>query len=124
MDAREAVKALDVYSDVLVSLCLLLRHDCLGQEGSEICATRGRLELRQTSKDARDLAAKIVSSIGRPADSNVTEIYTAITRLVEAISQADKMLQLQSGETQSSPNAVAQAIQDFMNKHRKLKLEM
>jgi hypothetical protein len=95
INAREAVKVLDVFGDRLASL--LLEADHFRQQGADIARIRESLfaELQQVSKDAISLATTIGSAKGQPRGQAIdptieaVEVNAAVGRVVAACNRAD-----------------------------------
>jgi hypothetical protein len=100
MDTREAVRCLDVYSDNLISLSLLVRASTLqNKTDKEMCDNHQGLKITimNKQKEAMELALEIVATKNRrraESDSLVDSfgINAAIERYVLADNQASQAL--------------------------------
>ena len=100
MDTREAVRCLDVYSDNLISLSLLVRASTLqNKTDKEMCDNHQGLKITIMNKqrEAMELALEIVAAKSRrraESDSLVDSfgINAAIERYVLADNQASQAL--------------------------------
>lgn len=98
MDSREAVAWLDIYSDNLVSMSLLVRADTQQDEpDDEICQAYEdlRIALVEKRREARLLVQDILTAKGlQPGASDplVEELNAAIQRYVIADKKADASL--------------------------------
>jgi hypothetical protein len=99
MDSREAVAWLNIYSDELVSLSLLLNARTLQDDtDDEICEVRDGLEIAivEKQKEAMLLAHDILTTRNRrsgASDPLVNELSVAIQRYVLADAQASEALE-------------------------------
>jgi hypothetical protein len=123
MDSREAVKSLDTYSDILVSLSVLLGAKMLEDRGDQgIRKDREGLliELKEKQKEAMSLAIEIVKAINHPhagsdQSGDMIGVNAAVQRYVLADSQASEAKKKEGDAT--APNATAEAIRRFREKH-------
>jgi hypothetical protein len=100
IDTREAVKYLDIYSDDLVSLSLLVRSSTFQDETDEdMCEIYENLKtaIEEKQKDAMSLAHDIVTNneLRRPGSdplADVLGVTAAIQRCVLAVNQANEAL--------------------------------
>jgi hypothetical protein len=97
MDTREAVRCLDIFSDNLVCLGLLVRSSTLeNKTDKEICDMRQalKIEIMKKQKEAMALAVEIVAAKSCKSDSlmDVFGVNGAIRRYVLADSQASEAL--------------------------------
>lgn len=128
MDSREAVKSLDTYSDILVSLSVLLGAKMF-EDGGDQGIRKDRegllLELKEKQKEAMSLAIEIVKAInhqraGSDQSGDMIGVNAAVQRYVLADSQASEALKKKEGNA-TAPNATAEAIGRFLEKHGRLK---
>jgi hypothetical protein len=101
IDTSEAVRCLDIYSDELISMGLLVRASILqGDSDHQMRDLRGalRASLVKKQKEAMKLARDIVTATGRQraepgsVADNVSEINGAIQRYVLADHRASEAL--------------------------------
>ena len=119
MDSREAVKSLDAYSDILVSLSVLLgakMFEDKSDQGARKDYEGLLVEIREKQKEAMSLAIEIVKAInhaGTKTDKSgdVIGIGAAVQRYVLADNQASEALKKEGKAT--SPNTVAEAVSRF-----------
>jgi hypothetical protein len=114
MDAREAIKGLDGYAEVLVSLSTMLGANLFEEKSDQREALLVHIKQKQT--DGRWLANEIMKDIhlvGVKADSSgdLTGISAAVQRYVAADHQASEVVR--TAEKATKPNEVAEAIRQF-----------
>jgi hypothetical protein len=114
MDALEAIKGLDGYTETLVSLSALLGAKMFDEKSVE---HEGLLvQIKEKQRDGRWIALEIMKDIhhvGTKADrsGDVTGISAAIQRYLAADNQASEVLEKKDKAT--APNDVAEAIRRF-----------
>jgi hypothetical protein len=116
MDAHEAVKCLDIYSDSLVSLSILLGAKILEDKNDQEMRENYeglQVKLREKKKEAMALAIEIVTAKNRQgtvSDHAGAGINAAVQRYVLADNQASEALKK---EGKLDENSVSKAIQRF-----------
>jgi hypothetical protein len=114
MDALEAIKGLDGYTETLVSLSALLSAKMFDEKSVE---HQGLLiQIKEKQRDGRWIALEITKDIhhvGTKADrsGDVTGISAAIQRYLAADNQASEVLEKKDKAT--APNDVAEALRKF-----------
>ena len=124
MDSLEAIKGLDGYTEILVSLSALLGAKIFDEKSSEHEGLLAQIKEKQT--EGRWIALEIMKDIphvGTKADRSgeVTGISTAIQRYLvadkeatEALKEKDQALKEKAKAT--APNNVAEALRNFRKK--------
>jgi len=98
MDAHEAVKCLDIYSDSLVSLSILIGAKILEDKNDQEMRENYeglQVKLRERQKEAMALAIEIVTAKNRQgtvSDQSSTGINAAVQRYVLADNRASEAL--------------------------------
>jgi hypothetical protein len=124
MDSREAIKGLDGYSEILVSLSVLLGSKMFEEKSDEQIRTfydRLLVQIKEAQRDAKWIALEIMKDIhhvGTKQDQSgdLIGIGAAIQRYVIADNQASEALKKKGGDA-PPPNSVAEAIATFRKKH-------
>jgi hypothetical protein len=124
MDSLEAIKGLDGYTEILVSLSALLGAKIFDEKGSEHEGLLAQIKEKQT--EGRWIALEIMKDIhhvGTKADrsGDVTGISTAIQRYLVADKQATEALKenneaLKKKDKVTAPNSVSEALHNFRKK--------
>jgi hypothetical protein len=124
MDSLEAIKGLDGYTEILVSLSALLGAKIFDEKSSEHEGLLAQIKEKQT--EGRLIALEIMKDIhhvGTKADrsGDVTGISTAIQRYLVADKQASEALKekdeaLKEKAKATAPNNVAEALRNFRKK--------
>src|ERR1700674_1650608 len=117
IDAQEAIKGLDDYAEVLVSLSTLLGAKLFEEKRDQHEALL--LQIKQKQTDGRWIANEIlkdIHTVGTKADrsGDLTGISAAIQRYVAADKQANETLA--KAEKATKPNEVAEALRRFKEK--------
>lgn len=115
MDASEATKGLDLYSEILVSSSILIKSDILAQDADEqkYAYNENLIDrLKQDLKDGRWFVQEILKEIHKVgiAPSNIG-LSAAIQRFVAADRQASDALGEETKE--GKPNAVSEGLKRF-----------
>src|ERR1700738_4799510 len=123
MDSLEAIKGLDGYTEILVSLSALLGAKIFDEKSSEHEGLLAQIKEKQT--EGRWIALEIMKDIhhvGTKADrsGDVTGISTAIQRYLVADKQASEALKEKDEALEkakaTAPNNVAEALRNFRKK--------
>ena len=123
MDSLEAIKGLDGYTEILVSLSALLGAKIFDEKSSEHEGLLAQIKEKQT--EGRWIALEIMKDIhhvGTKADrsGDMTGISTAIQRYLVADKQASEALKEKDEALEkakaTAPNNVAEALRNFRKK--------
>jgi hypothetical protein len=114
MDALEAIKGLDGYAEILLSLSALLGAKMFDEKSIEYESLL--VQIKEKQKDGRLIVRKIMNDIhcvGTKADrsGDLTGIGAAIERYVAADNKANEALKKTDKAT--APNEVAEAVRRF-----------
>src|SRR3984893_5915239 len=125
MDSLEAIKGLDGYTEILVSLSALLGAKIFDEKSSEHEGLLAQIKEKQT--EGRWIALEIMKDIhhvGTKADrsGDVTSISTAIQRYLVADKEATESVEakdqaLKEKVKATAPNNVAEALRNFRTKN-------
>ena len=124
MDSLEAIKGLDGYTEILVSLSALLGAKIFDEKSSEHEGLLAQIKEKQT--EGRWIALEIMKDIhhvGTKADrsGDLTGISAAIQRYLVADKQATEALKendeaLKKKDKITAPNGVSEALRNFRKK--------
>src|ERR1700737_2385350 len=114
MDALEAIKALNGYSETLLSLIALLGAEMFDEKSNEHEVLLA--QIKQTQTDGRWIVFEIlkdIQNVGTKADrsGDLTGINVAIERYVAADNKAKEALK--KGDEATVPNKTSEAIPRF-----------
>lgn len=117
MDAIEAIRGLDGYTETLGSLGALLRAEMFDENNPEHDDLLA--QIKQQRVDGRSIALAImkeIHNVGTKSDQSgdVTGISAAIQRFLAADEQAGKAL---GKKDETAPNSLSEAIRRFRENH-------